>query len=83
MDPNQLGTSRLVAERSLHIFERRLEHELRDQYQYFKTKPKGLEHRDPVDSLKASKHVIVYQSSSLQGNKFHDNFPITTESNDS
>jgi len=35
MDPKQLGTSRLAAERRLDIFEHRLEQELKDQYHYF------------------------------------------------
>jgi len=81
MDPKQLGSSRLAAERRLHIFERRLEQELNDQYHYFVRKSKGLDHRDPVNSQERTKHATVYQSSSLHGNKFHDNARITMESN--
>ena len=66
MDPEQLGSSRLNAERSLHLFERRLEQELKDQYHYFMRKSKGLDHRDPVNSQEGTKHDTVYQLSSLQ-----------------
>ena len=81
MDPKQLGSSRLAAERRLHIIERRLEQEFEDQYHYFMRKSKGLDHRDPVNSQEGTKHATVYQLSSLQGNKFHDTARITTESN--
>jgi len=81
MDPKQRGSSRLSAERRLHIFERRLEQELKDQYHYFMGKSKGLDHRIPVNSQEGTKHATVYQLFSLQGNKFHDNARITTESN--
>jgi len=81
MDPKQLGSSCLAAERRLHIFERRLEEELKDQNHYFMRKSKGLDHRDPVNSQEGTKHASVYQSSSLQGNNFHDNARITMESN--
>ena len=77
MDPKQLGASRLTAERRLHVFERKLEQELKDQYHYFMRKSKGLDHRDPVNSQERTKNATVYQSSSLQGNKFHDNARIT------
>jgi len=50
MDPKQLGSSRLAAERSLHIFELRLEQELKEKYNYFMRKFKGLDHGDPVNS---------------------------------
>jgi len=82
-DPKLLGSSRLTADRSLHIFERRLEQELRDQYHYLMRKSKGLDHRDPVNSQQWKKHATVYQFSSLQGYKFHDNAWITTEYNNS
>jgi len=81
MDPKQLGSSRLPAERRLDIFEHRLEQELKDQYHYFMRKSKGLDHRDPVNSQEGKKRATVYQLSSLQGNKFHDNARITTEYN--
>ena len=81
MDPKQLGTSRLAAERRLHVFESRLEQEHKDQYHYFMRKSKGLDHRDPVNTQEGTNHATVHQSSSLQGNKFHDNARITTESN--
>ena len=81
MDPKQLGSSRLAAERRLHIFERRLKQELKDQYHYFMRKSKGLDHRDPVNSQKGTKDAIVYKSSSLKGNKIHYNARINTESN--
>jgi len=81
MDPKQLGSSRLAAKRRLHIFERRLEQELKDHYHYFMRKSIGLDHRDPVDSLEGTKQATVYQLSRLQGNKFHDNARITTEYN--
>jgi len=68
MDPKQLGSFCLAAERRLHIFECRLEQELKDQYHYFMRKSKGLDHRDPVNSQEGTKHATVYQSSSLQGN---------------
>jgi hypothetical protein len=83
MDPKQLGSPRLAAERRLHIFERRLEQEHKDQYQYFMRKSKGLDHRDPVNSQEGKKHATVYQSTSLQGNKFHNNVRISMESNNS
>jgi len=79
----QLGSSRLAAERRLHIFERRLEQEVKDQYHYFMRKSKGLDHRDPVNSQEGKKHATIYQLSSRQGNNFHDNAQITTESNNS
>jgi len=79
MDPKQLGNSHLTAERRLHIFERRLEQELKDQYHYLMRNSKGLDHRDPVNSQEGTKHATVYQLSSLQGNKFHNNTRITTE----
>jgi len=50
MDPKQLGSSRLTAERRLHIYERRLEQELKDQYHYFMRKYKALDHRYPMNS---------------------------------
>jgi len=81
MDPKQLGSSRLAAERRLHAFERSLEQELRDQYHYFMRESKGLDHRDPVNSQEGKKHATVYQLSSLQENKFHNNVRITMESN--
>jgi len=40
MDPKQLGTSRLAAERRLRIFEQRMEQELKNQYHYFMRKSK-------------------------------------------
>ena len=76
MNAKQLGTSRLAAERKLHILECRLEQELKDQYQYFMRKAKGQDHSDPVNSQEATNH-----SSSLQGNKFPHNAQITTEFN--
>jgi len=81
MDPKQLGSCRLTAERRLHAFERRLEQELKDQYHYFMRKSKGLDHRDPLNSQEGKKHATVYQLSSLQGNKLHNNARITMESN--
>ena len=79
MDPKQLETSRLTAERGLHIFERRFEQELKDQYHYFVSKSKGLDQRDLVNSQEGTKLATLYQSSSLQGNKIHDNALITME----
>ena len=81
MYPKLIGSSRLPVERRLHIFERRLEQELKDQYHYFMRKSKGLEHWDQVNSQEVTKHATVYQLSSLQGNNFHVNPRITTESN--
>ena len=81
MAPKQLGYSRLVAERRLHAFKSRLKQELKDHYHYFMRKSKGLDHRDPVNSQEGKKHATLYQSSSLQGNKFHNNARITMESN--
>jgi len=81
MDPKQLGSSLLAAERRLHAIERRLEQELKDEYHYFMRKSKGLNHWDPVNSQEGMKHATGYQSSSLQGNKFHNNARITMESN--
>jgi len=83
MDLKQLGFSRLAAERRLHIFERRLEQEVKDQYHYFMRKSKGLDHKDPVNSQEGKKHATIYQLSCRQGNNFHDNAQITTESNNS
>jgi len=48
MDPNQLEASRLAAERRLHKFETRLEHEVKDQYHYFMRKSKGIDQGDSV-----------------------------------
>ena len=81
MYPKLIGSSRLPVERRLHIFERRLEQELKDQYHYFMRKSKGLDHRDPVNSQEGTKHATVYQLASLRGNKFHDNARTTMESN--
>jgi len=81
MDPKQLGASRLTAERRLHVFERKLEQELKDQYHYFMRKSKGLDHRDLVNSQEEKKHPTIYQSLSLKGNKFHNNARIIMESN--
>ena len=39
------------------------------------------DYSDPVNSQEATKHAIVYQSSSLKGNKFTYNARITTEFN--
>ena len=82
MDPRQLGSSRLSAERSLQAIERRLEREpeLKVQYHNFMRKYKGLDHRDPVNSQEG-KEYAMYILSSRQGNKFHDNAQITMESN--
>jgi len=74
MDPKQIGSSRIAAWRRLHIFERRMEEELKDKW-----KSKALDHRGPVNSQEGTKHSTVYQLSSLQGNKFNDNARITTE----
>jgi len=81
MDPKLLGSSHIAAERIIHIFESRLEQELKDQYHYFMRISKGLDHRDPVNYQGGTKQAIVYQFSSLQGNKFHDNARNTTDSN--
>jgi len=81
MDPKQIGSSRLAAERRLHKFEHRQEQELKDQYHYFMRKFKGLYHRDPVNSQEWTKHATLYQFSSFQGNMFHGNARITMESN--
>ena len=80
MIPKQFGSSRLAAERRLHIFERRLEQNLKDQYQFFMRNSKGLDHRDPVNSQEWTKHATFFQSSRLQGNKFHDYVRIIMES---
>ena len=69
------------AERRLHVFERKLEQELKDQYHYFMRKSKGLDHRDLVNSQEEKKHPTIYQSLSLKGNKFHNNARIIMESN--
>jgi len=73
MDPKQLGSSCLSAERRLHAIERRLERdpEFKVQYHNFMRKYKGLDHRDPLNSQEGKKHPSVYQSSILQGNMFH------------
>ena len=59
MDSKQLGSSRLTVEQGLHIFERRLEQDLKDQYNYFMRKSKGLDHRDPVNSQEGTNHATV------------------------
>jgi len=79
MNPKQLRPSRLASERRLHLFERRLEQELKEEYQYFMRKSKEQDHSDPVNSQEATEHATVYQSSSLQGNKFPHNARITRE----
>jgi len=81
MDPKQLRSSRLSAEQRLGAIERRLEQEIKAQYHYFMRKYKGLDHRNPVNYQEGKKHDTVYKSSSLQGNKFHNNTRITMESN--
>ena len=48
MDTKQLLLSSLSAKRRMHIFERRLEQELKIQYHYFMRKSEELDHRDPV-----------------------------------
>ena len=55
MDPKYFGSSRLT----VHIFERRFEQELKDQYNYFMKKSKGLDHRDPVNSQEGTNHATV------------------------
>jgi len=60
MDPKQLGSSRLTAQRGPHIFERRLEQEFKDQYHYFMRKSKGLDHTYPVNFQEGTKHATVY-----------------------
>jgi len=81
MDPKQLGSYRLAADRGLHIFEGRIELELKDQYHYLMRKSKGIEHRNAVNSQEGTKQIIVHQSSSLQGTKFHDNAQIIMGTN--
>jgi len=73
MDPKELGSSRLSAERRLHVIERRLERdpELKDQYHNFTKEYEELGHKEPMNSQEGKKHATVYQSSSLQGNNFH------------
>jgi len=70
IETKQLGFSSLSRERSLHIFERRMEQELKYQYHYFMRKSKGLQHRYTVNIQESTVHATVYQSSSLQGYKF-------------
>jgi len=52
MDPKQLGSSRLSAERKLHAIERRLEREpeLKVQYHNFMKEYEELGHMEPVNS---------------------------------
>jgi hypothetical protein len=52
VDPNQLGTSRLYAERRLHAIERRLERDaqLKVQYHEFMKEYEELGHMEPVTS---------------------------------
>ena len=52
MDPKQLGSSSLSAERRLHAIERRLERkkELKVQYQNFMKEYEELSHMGPVNS---------------------------------
>jgi len=83
MNPKQVEFSRLTAELRLHIFERRLVKELKDQYHYFMRESKGRDHRNPLNSQEGTNHATVYQLSSLQGNKFQDNSQIITESKNS
>ena len=59
IDPKQLGSSSLTVEQGLHIFERKLEQDLKDQYNYFMRKSKGLDHRDPVNSQEGTNHATV------------------------
>jgi hypothetical protein len=51
-EPNQLGTSRLSAERRLHAIERRLERDpdLKVQYHNFMKENEDLGHMEPVNS---------------------------------
>jgi len=57
MEPKQLGTSRLSAERRLHAIECRLERdpELKIQYHNFMRKYEKLDHTDPVNSQEGKK----------------------------
>jgi hypothetical protein len=57
IEPNQLGASRLSAERRLHAIERRLDRDpdLKVQYHNFMRKYKELDHRDPVNSQEGKK----------------------------
>jgi len=58
MDPKQLGTSRLAQERRLRIFERRMEQEFKEQYQYYMRNSKVLDHRDQVNSQEGRKMLL-------------------------
>ena len=74
MEPNQLGTSHLSAERRLHAIERGLERdpELKIQYHNFMRKYE-LGHRDPVNSQEVKKtcyflpnHPVFKENSSTK-----------------
>jgi hypothetical protein len=73
MEPNQLGTSRLSAERRLHAVESRLEKdpELKVQYHSFMKKYEDLGHMEPVKSQEGkntcyflSHHPVFNETSS-------------------
>ena len=71
MDPKQLGSSRLSAERRLHAIERRLEREpeLKIQYHNFMKEYEELGHMEPVNYQEGGYHATFYhimQSSRIQ-----------------
>ena len=61
MDPKQLGSSRLSAERRLHAIERRLEREplIKVQYHNFKKEYEELGHMEPVNSQEGRQPCYV------------------------
>jgi len=59
MDPKQLRTSHLAAERRLRAFERRLDQNLMDKYNYFMSTSKGLDRSFPVNSQEGKEYATV------------------------
>jgi hypothetical protein len=61
LEPNQLGTSHLTAERRLHAIQCKLERDqdLKIKYHKFTKEYEELGHREPVNSQMGRRHVIV------------------------
>jgi hypothetical protein len=61
LEPNQLGTSHLIAERRLHAIQCKLERDpdLKIKYHKFTKEYEELGHWEPVNSQMGRRHVIV------------------------
>jgi len=68
MDPKQLGSSRLSAERRLHAIEHRLERDpkLKVQYHNFMKEYEELGHMEPVKSQEGKQTYLILSDCSVQ-----------------